>query len=250
MALNYGVLKGTVAGHQRDADDDHYQILVQAGATVHRIACNVKSAAPKAPSTVLFYSRQTLPKEMTDKLLELSPGFTKLPPKPGTLAIDYVRGDLVPVKKMVPVPPDEAGEDNDLKDALEKAVVKAVQNSGSLIYAFGAKWGPEKDKPDQYFKFVPGNGIHDIHMNQGNSGKYAKDNGIYHDGALVFSYPNDKWVAFFFAFQSQTFDTDDKGNPVGQGQQAECEKKKAKPAKPQAKNKKLSSPKKKTGKGK
>jgi uncharacterized protein YukJ len=41
---------------------------------------------------------------------------------------------------------------------------------GSVIYAFGAKWGPEKGKPDKYFKFVPGNGIHDIHMNQGNSG--------------------------------------------------------------------------------
>ena len=34
----YGVLKGTVIGHLRNADDDHYQILVQAGKTLHRIA--------------------------------------------------------------------------------------------------------------------------------------------------------------------------------------------------------------------
>lgn len=50
-------------------------------------------------------------------------------------------------------------------------------------------------------------------MNQGNSGKYKKDNGVYQDGGLVFQYPNGKWQAFFFAFQSQTFDTDDQGNP-------------------------------------
>jgi uncharacterized protein YukJ len=50
-------------------------------------------------------------------------------------------------------------------------------------------------------------------MNQGNSGQYARDNGVFQDGALYFEYPGDKWRAFFFAFQSQTFDTDDRGNP-------------------------------------
>ena len=49
-------------------------------------------------------------------------------------------------------------------------------------------------------------------MNQGNDGKYKKDNGVFQDGALIIAYPSDKWIAFFFAFQSQSFDTDDKGN--------------------------------------
>jgi uncharacterized protein YukJ len=44
----YGVLKGTALGHLRDADDDHYQILIKAGATMYRIAVNVKSAAKNA----------------------------------------------------------------------------------------------------------------------------------------------------------------------------------------------------------
>lgn len=36
MALtNYGVLKGEALGHLRDADDDHYQILIKAGSTLH-----------------------------------------------------------------------------------------------------------------------------------------------------------------------------------------------------------------------
>ena len=115
---------------------------------------------------------------------------------------------------MKPVPPDAPGVDNDLKDLLEAAVVKVMRQPGSVIYAFGAKWGPEKRK-DKYFKFLPGNGIHDIHMNQGNSGQYKRDNGIYQDGALIVEYPGGKWRTFFFAFQSQTFKTDNGGNPVG-----------------------------------
>ena len=39
-------------------------------------------------------------------------------------------------------------------------------------------------------------------------------NGVYQDGALFIEYPQDRWRAFFFAVQSQSFDTDDKGNVV------------------------------------
>ena len=208
----YGVLKGTVVGHLRDADDDHYQILVRTGKTLHRIAANVKSSAPKAPSTVLFLTMTALPKAFTGGLQALEPGYKKLPSKPGGVALDYLRSGIVKTKSMKPLPPDEPGVDNDLKDTLETAVVRAMQLDGSVIYALGAKWGPEKNKADQYFKFTPGNGVHDIHMNQGNSGKYKKDNGIYQDGALIIEYPQNKWRAFFIAFQSQSFKTDDNGN--------------------------------------
>jgi uncharacterized protein YukJ len=217
MALNYGVLKGTVTGHLRNADDDHYQILVHGGTTVFRIASNVKSSAPHSPSTVLFEELDTLPDTLTAGLAALEAGFTKLASTPGALAIDYVRGGLVDTKAMKPVPPDKPGANNDLKDRLEDAVVTAMAMEGSLIHAFGSRWGPEENKPDQYFKFVPGNGIHDIHMNQGNGGNYERDNGAWQDGALMISYPNGAWRAFFFAFQSQTFDTDAHGNPLQGG---------------------------------
>jgi uncharacterized protein YukJ len=214
MSVNYGVLKGTVTGHLRNADDDHYQILVHGGTTVFRIASNVKSSAPHAPSTVLFEELDTLPDAFIGELSALTPGFTNLPSTPGGLAIDYVRGGLVDTKSMKPVQPDAPGVNNDLKDKLEDAVVTAMAMEGSIVYAFGSRWGPEQDKPDQYFQFVPGNGVHDIHMNQGNGGQYASDNGAYQDGALMIAYPNNTWRAFFFAFQSQTFNTDANGDPV------------------------------------
>jgi uncharacterized protein YukJ len=209
----YGVLKGTVIGHLRNADDDHYQVLVSAGKTMHRVAVNVRSSAPKAPSTLLFLAQGKLPDNFTSGLQALKGGYTKLSSKPGGLALDYVRNKWFKPSAMKVVPPDVPGADNDLKDKLEAAVLKAVNQAGSLIYAFGEKWGPEIDKKDQYFKFLPGNGIHDIHMNQGNGGKYTADNGIYQDGGLVFQYPDGKWQAFFFAFQSQTFNTSETGQP-------------------------------------
>ena len=115
---------------------------------------------------------------------------------------------------MRPVPPDVPGADNDLKDKLEDAVVKALREEGSVIYAFGEKWGPETNKKDQYFHFKPGNGIHDIHMNQGNDDQWKRDNGTYQDGAIYVEYPEDKWSVFYLAFQSQSFDTDDDGNRI------------------------------------
>jgi uncharacterized protein YukJ len=212
----YGVLKGLPVGHLRDADDDHYQILVRAGKVLHRIAVNVKSAAKNAPSILLFQSKTSVPEALKRELRGLGAGFRNVASKPGGLAQDYVRGGIVTTSAMKPVPPDAPGVDNDLKDKLEDAIVKAIGEDEATIYAFGEKWGPEKNRRDQYFGFLPGNGIHDIHMNQGNiEKKYAKDNGVYQDGAIYIEYPKDKWKAFFFVFQSQTFDTDDNGNAVG-----------------------------------
>lgn len=210
----YGVLKASVAGHLRDADDDHYQILVRAGTAMHRVAVNVKSSAPKSPSTLLFLAQRKLPEPFTTRLQGLKTGFSKLGARSGGLALDYVRMGWFKPSAMKLVPPDAPGVDNDLKDKLEAAVVEAIGTPGAMLYAFGEKWGPEAERKDQYFRFLPGNGIHDIHMNQGNDGKYRADNGTWQDGGLVFGFPNGRWLAFFFAFQSQSFKTDDRGHPV------------------------------------
>jgi len=206
QSLLYGVLTGTVTGHLRDADDDHYQILVAAGTVMFRIAVNVHSSV--VPPDLLFQSLTSLPDDLTSGLEALSPGFKKLASQSGGLAQDFVRGGIVKIDGFKVVPGDVPGVANDLKDTLEDAVVSAIDQAGARVYAFGAKWGPEKKK-DQYFKFTPGAGIHDVHMNQGNDKSHAGDDGVYHDGCLMFQYPDGQWRAFFLAFQSQSFDTDD-----------------------------------------
>ena len=58
-------------------------------------------------------------------------------------------------------------------------------------------------------------GIHDIHMNQGNPAPHAGDNGIWQDGALYVYLPQQKsYTAVFLAFQTESWKTDGKGNPV------------------------------------
>ena len=104
--------------------------------------------------------------------------------------------------------------DNELGDILQLYIQKAQNQESAEIYAFGQTWGPE-EKTDMYFGFDPGKGIHDIHMNQGNKGKWINDNGTFQDGGLFLHFPkDDQWVAFFFAFQSQSFHTDDEGKPL------------------------------------
>ena len=79
-----------------------------------------------------------------------------------------------------------------------------------MVYAFGQRWGPEDGTRDKIFGFLPGNGIHDIHMNQGNSGRFVGDDGVWQDGGLLVHFPSvDRWTAIFLKFQSQSWHTDD-----------------------------------------
>ena len=88
---------------------------------------------------------------------------------------------------------------------------RAVADENALVYAFGERWGPEAGVKDKYFGFLPGNGIHDIHMNQGNSGRFTGDDGVFQDGGLLVHFPDQhEWTAMFLKFQSQAWHTDDR----------------------------------------
>ena len=67
--------------------------------------------------------------------------------------------------------------------------------------------GPEHKQ--QYFHFKPGRGVHDLHMNQGSPPPHNRDDGVRQDGGLIVRFPDAPAVACFFAFQSQSFTTDD-----------------------------------------
>src|SRR5215467_9479755 len=105
---SYGVLKGEVIGSLPDADDDHYQILIEVGSQRWRVAVNVKSQT--APSEVLYAGRVGLPAVLTQKLAALKAGFTALKSVSGGLAQDFVRGGLVKRADMVPLPADKPGD--------------------------------------------------------------------------------------------------------------------------------------------
>ena len=54
-------------------------------------------------------------------------------------------------------------------------------------------------------------------MNQGNSGRFVGDDGVYQDGGLLVHFPDQhEWIALFLKFQSQGWHTDDRtGHRIG-----------------------------------
>src|SRR5205823_70825 len=137
-------------------------------------------------------------------------GFTPLPSQPAGLALDFIRANLFDRALMRPVPATEPGPDNDLADELDHYVERAIADPAARAYAFGQRWGPEPSTPDKVFGFTPGNGVHDVHMNQGNSAQFQHDDGVWQDGGLLLHYPaQGQSVAVFLAFQSQAWHTDD-----------------------------------------
>jgi len=208
---NYGVLKGrAVQVLPGNHESPHYQVRMKdEEGTDYRMAINIKSQ--DYPSEVLYYVGEDFSSEDITKLLALDEGFTQIEHNKPDIGLDYIRGHLFDPSEMIPLPADKGGPDNDLNDKIQYYFQQAIEK-GAVIYAFGQRWGPEK-QPDQYFDFYPGNGIHDIHMNQGNTGPWEKDNGIWQDGGILIHFEQeDRWVAIFLAFQSQSWCTDANGD--------------------------------------
>ncbi len=213
----YGVLVARVVGRRREGtgDSPHYQVHARdpEGADF-RVAVNVLSQ--QAPSELLYRLDDDFRHPLTAAVTPLAPGWHPLASQPGTGALDYIRGNLFHPASLRILPPDVTGPDNDLADLLDLYVERAAADPRARLFAFGQRWGPEAGVPDGVFGFSPGNGVHDIHMNQGNSARYAGDDGVWQDGGLLFHVPSeDRWVAIFLAFQSQSWHTHDTtGHPV------------------------------------
>ena len=214
---NYGILKGKAIEVRAGAGQSpHYQVYIVDDTTDYRIAINVQSSLAPSELEYLIDDRFTHP--ITSMLEEVPLGFTKIANKPGTTALDYIRGNLFDRTKMRPLPFNLPGLDNDLNEKIDSVMQRAVADEQALVYAFGERWGPENNKKDKYFGFLPGNGIHDIHMNQSNVGNFARDDGVWQDGGVLVHFPGQQqWVGIFLKFQSQGWHTDDKtGHKIGE----------------------------------
>jgi uncharacterized protein YukJ len=95
-----------------------------------------------------------------------------------------------------------------LKNEVIALLNAAVADPGGVMYAFGSSFGD----PDGL------RGVDNIHMNQGNPpGQFEGDNGTWRDGGLLVNLPAaNTWKALFIAFQSQSWRTDDGGDPLAQ----------------------------------
>lgn len=193
----------------------HLQIRIIDGSNEKwRIAVNVLSSDK---SFLIFHRAEPLQSHpLLSELTKVRSGFTVLPEsfRSTTTSLDYFRAPLFDWSTGIAIPSAGPGGDDDLQDVLT-AYLKSLKEKGGEIFAFGAKF----PAPDNAFKEYPidrefgtKQGIHNIHMNQGNpSGQYAKDNGIFQDGGLILKFP-DRFVGFFLRFRTEWLPTNDNGN--------------------------------------
>src|ERR1700749_2017063 len=175
----------------------HYQITMQAAGGPFTVAVNIQSVDG---SEVLYAIEEGFTPPDLAELMALPMGMTALKSEAGGLALDYVRSAVngVPMitKAQMTLLPKQGAKAKGLSaeaEAIQRAKARALENAvvtllnmtiadkDGVIYAFGSAFA-DKGKVD---------GIHDIHMNQGNpKGSFESDNGVWQDGALFIHLPS------------------------------------------------------------
>lgn len=216
---NYSVLAGDpVSGKVVTGTSTHYQITMNAPDGPFTVAVNIQSVDG---SEVLYAIEEGFTPPDIAGLLALPMGMTSLKSEPGGRALDYVRsqvaGNAMITREQMTLLPQMRSKGSEEERMLARARASALQNAvvtllnmtiadkDGVIYAFGSAYA-DKGKVD---------GIHDIHMNQGNPvNNHGGDNGVWQDGALLIHLPSKStWTAVFIAFQTESWTTDSSGNP-------------------------------------
>jgi uncharacterized protein YukJ len=219
---NYSVLAGDpVGGKVVTGSSAHYQITMNAKGGPFTVAVNIQSMDG---SEVLYAIEEGFTPPDEAGLLALPMGMTALKSEPDGLALDFVRSEIngkpmITQQQMTLLPQARSKGLSEEERMLSRARAGALQNAvvtllnmtiadkDGVIYAFGSAYA-DGGKVD---------GIHDIHMNQGNPAKggHSGDNGVWQDGALFIHLPSKgTWTAVFIAFQTESWNTDAKGNPI------------------------------------
>jgi len=155
----YCVLKGRPVDLALDDDDKpHIEIRVAARGD-YRVAVNAQSIQP--PHELLFASIDPFEHTILRAMHALPYGLTDVSRR-RSLALDYTRG-LIRRGQMKVAPFRLKGPKNDLREFVGFALAEAIKTEDASLYAFGESWGPEPHRPDQYFGFSPGQGVHDVH---------------------------------------------------------------------------------------
>jgi len=217
LKAGYAVLKGHVIdGVSAKTKKDHYSIHVVDDETDYRIAVNVISTAKNFGPDLFVYKNEDFQHHMLEALKELPLGRKLFKPNANAqerrdsgVALDFIRMNLFDRTEMQIVPAHVDGAHNDLNEWIDDLVQEMIGSEDAVLYVFGEPWINEQKK-DKIFGFFPGNGVHDIHMNQGDlSGGFAQEDGLYQDGGLIAYLPSsDKYVAYFTKFQSESWHTD------------------------------------------
>ena len=197
---NYGVTKGSVQDFTPGSDQfTHFQLILQNPETgdTYQADINVRS---QDGSEVLYYYSSEYSNPFVNQISNgLQYGYTPLSSVPDSLAVDYLRSSLFDTSKMEPLGMDSPGND-DLNALIGAVMSKAKASSDAVVYIFGQYFNDSGSQQQiDLEQGMPSQGIHDIHMNQGNFGTWERDNGIYQDGALFVYFPSENNFPGYFS---------------------------------------------------
>ncbi|KAL4769105.1 hypothetical protein BDW60DRAFT_225244 [Aspergillus nidulans var. acristatus] len=166
-------------------------------------AINIKSGDRQESRLVYWVDEEISDRRLIERLAHLRTGYHSLddvePDSPDDIRLDYIRRNLFDIHTGRVLPHDIPGPNNDIIDVLEPRI-KAAIDQGATVHIFGERYNSQ-------------DGMHNIHMNQGNIAMYSGDDGPFQDGALVFYFPEShQWLGVFLAFASQSVHT---GNGSG-----------------------------------
>jgi hypothetical protein len=125
-------------------------------------------------------------------------------------ALDFLRSDVLAETGKWRDSDEMDGSDQVEPAATLKRLLSRAHKENRDVYVFGR------------FYTHGGNGIHDVHLNQGSTDDFIHEagddsndhNDVWQDGALMVDLGQPEWAAYFAAFNKQHVPTDDLGNPL------------------------------------
>jgi uncharacterized protein YukJ len=217
--LVYSLLKGRVTDAKpfssHPPQRPHYHLLIAAGNRQFDVAVNIASEDPHVQDVrVLYAVKPTIHPAQAAQLLARAEGIVNLPLN-SPLRLDFVADGLVSQAEMNLLPLFDPNADDGGSDDIMDLVGKAVNNPQAQVYAFGHRYTQHHPHNDAW-GFSPDDGVHNIHMNQGNyTGNHDNENGRHEDGALwLYFADTNTWSGVYVAFQTQSWNNQPDGYPT------------------------------------
>jgi hypothetical protein len=208
MLPNYGVVVGQFVNYSTDQGQWlHVDLNIQAGDVQYQAAVDVNE-----PNGLFQYQVfDNLDISLFTQISALPDGWHHLDSNPTSGAMDYARSPILQrplgcllmlfgflnaifrsnIQEWTNVTGNEAGE-----------ALVAMVNGSTRVFAFGAP-------------YTTGNGVHDVHCNQGDPpGPFQALDGVWQDGCVFAMKAGGTLSAYLGKFSTQTLNTDNNGLPI------------------------------------